>query len=90
MSPISQTSVAAATHAAQRLQRVRYYGERPIRQRRRDVGPQTVAPCCRHLDGCDVVFQHNVMHRVLEAQASQSSPETASILADCSAQQKPG
>jgi hypothetical protein len=38
------------------------------------VGFQTVAPCRRRLDSRNAVFQHDVMHRMLEAQAGQPSP----------------
>ena len=60
-------------HAAQRLQRVHHHGERPVRQRRCDVGFQTVAPCRRRLDSRNAVFKHDVMHRVLEPQAGEPS-----------------
>ena len=35
---------------------------------------QPVAPCRRRLDGRDAIFQHNMMHRLLELQTGQPAP----------------
>ena len=70
MSPSSAITVAAATRAIPRSAcRAHHRGERPIRQRRLDMGLQTVASRRRRLDRGDAVFQHDVMRRLLEFQA---------------------
>ena len=67
---------AAATrrHAAQSLQGFNHRCERPLRQRGFDMGLQPVAPCRRRLDSRDTIFQHDMMHRLVELQACQPAP----------------
>jgi hypothetical protein len=58
--------LALAAHA--QPSESRSWCERPIHQRFFDVSFETIAPCRRHLDGCNAVFQHSVMRRLLETQ----------------------
>ena len=57
------------SHPAQRLQGPHHGSQRPIRQRRLDMGLQTVATGRRRLDGRDAIFQHDVVRRLLKSQA---------------------
>ena len=57
------------SHPAQRLERPHHGSQRPIRQRRLDMGFQTVAPGGRRVDGRDAIFQHDVVRRPLKSQA---------------------
>jgi hypothetical protein len=57
------------SHSAQRLQGAHHWGERPIRQRRLDMGLQTIASRRRRLDGCNAIFQDDMMRRLLESQS---------------------
>jgi hypothetical protein len=52
-----QCSRGHQTHAAQRLQRFDNERERPLRQRRFDMGLQPVAPRRRRLDGLDAELE---------------------------------
>lgn len=58
-------------HAAQRLQCTHDRCKGPVRQRRRDLGFQAVTPRHSRLDRRDAILQHDVVCRVLEAQARQ-------------------
>jgi hypothetical protein len=66
MSLSSATTIAAATRAIPRSAcRARTTGgQRPIRQRRLDMGLQMIASRRRHLDRGDAVFLHDLMRRI--------------------------
>src|SRR5271156_56940 len=69
ISPSSATNVAAATRAIPRSACNARTTQRPVGQRRFDMGLQTVAPRRRRLDRGDAVFQYDVMRRLLESQS---------------------
>jgi hypothetical protein len=58
-------------HTAHRLQCRHRRGQRPVRQHRLDLRRQSIAPRLGALDRRDVILQHNVMDRLLEAEPGQ-------------------
>jgi hypothetical protein len=61
-------------HAAHRLQRRHDRGQRPVRQHRLDLRRQPVAPRVGGFNRLNVVFEHNVMRCLGEAQTGQPPP----------------
>ena len=60
-------------HAAHRLQCRHDRGQRPVRQHRLDLRRQPIAPRLGSFDRRDVIFQHEVMHRLLELETRAAS-----------------
>ena len=73
-------------HAAHRLQRRHNRRERPVRQHRLDLRRQPVATGLGSFDSLNVIFEHEVVHRLLEFEtckpaAMQLRPGRPAIMA---------
>src|SRR3977135_3005463 len=72
-SPSSAISVAALTIAMPRIvcSAATTGGQRPVRQHCPNLPRQTIASCLGGFDCGDVIFQHDVMDRLLEDETRQ-------------------
>jgi hypothetical protein len=94
-SPSSAISVAALTSAMPRIVCSARHdgGQIPVRQHRLDLRRQPIAPYLGNFDRRDVIFEHDVMDRLVELEtrqpaAMQLGPGRSAIVASL-AQQKP-